>query len=45
MTRDDYMLILGSNVYADPVYILSCKPDRNTGDWIPYSFWKTAMTA
>lgn len=35
MTHDDYMLILGSNVYADPVYRLSYKPDRNTGDRIP----------
>jgi hypothetical protein len=35
MTHDDYMLILGSNVYADPVYRLSYQPDRNTGDRIP----------
>lgn len=35
MTHDDYMLILGSNVYADPVYRLSYKPDWNTEDRIP----------
>lgn len=35
MTRDDYMLILGSNVYADPVYRLSYQPDRNNGDRTP----------
>lgn len=32
MVRDDYMLILGSNVYADPVYNLSYQPDGNSGD-------------
>lgn len=32
MTRDDYMLILGSNVYADPVYTLSYQANKNTGD-------------
>lgn len=31
MTRDDYMLILGLNVYVDPVYIVSYE-DKNTGD-------------
>ncbi|RXA17273.1 hypothetical protein EQO05_12655 [Methanosarcina sp. MSH10X1] len=35
MVRDDYMLILGSNVYADPVYNLSYQPDGNSGDRIP----------
>jgi len=35
MIRDNYMLILGSNVYADPVYRLSYQPDMNTGDKIP----------
>ena len=35
MTRDDYMLILGSNVYADPVYRLSYQPEKNSGDRIP----------
>lgn len=35
MTHDDYMLILGSNVYADSVYRLSYQPDRNTGGRIP----------
>lgn len=28
----DYMLILGSNVYVDPVYRLSYKPDQNNKD-------------
>jgi hypothetical protein len=32
MTHDDYMLILGSNVYADPVYTVSYQADKNTGD-------------
>jgi len=31
----DYMLILGSNVYADPVYRLSYKPDQNSKDRVP----------
>lgn len=31
----DYMLVLGSNVYADPVYRLSYKPDRDIGDRTP----------
>lgn len=31
----DYMLILGSNVYADPVYRLSYKPDQNNKDRVP----------
>lgn len=35
MVRDDYMLILGSNVYADPVYNLSYQPGGNSGDLIP----------
>lgn len=35
MTHDDYMLILGSNVYADPVYRLSYKPDWSTEERIP----------
>ncbi len=29
MVHDDYMLILGSNVYADPVYNLLYKPEYN----------------
>jgi len=32
MTHDDYMLIMGSNVYADPLYRLSYQPDRNSED-------------
>jgi len=32
MTRDDYMLILGSNVYADPVYRLSYQAEKDTGN-------------
>jgi hypothetical protein len=31
MTHDDYMLILGSNVYADQMYTVSYL-DKNTGD-------------
>ncbi|HII79857.1 MAG TPA: hypothetical protein HA261_05575 [Methanosarcina sp.] len=31
MTHDDYMLILGSNVYADQMYTVSYQ-DKNTGD-------------
>jgi hypothetical protein len=31
MTHDDYMLILGSNVYADQAYTVSYQ-DKNTGD-------------
>ena len=31
----DYMLILGSNVYAGPVYRLSYKPDQNNEGRIP----------
>jgi hypothetical protein len=34
MTNDEYMLILGSNVYADPVYTLSYQANKNTGDKI-----------
>jgi hypothetical protein len=32
MTHDDYMLILGSNVYADQAYTVSYQTDKNTGD-------------
>lgn len=32
MTHDDYMLILGSNVYADQTYTVSYQTDKNTGD-------------
>lgn len=32
MTRDDYMLILGLNVYVDPVYTVSYQADESTGD-------------
>ncbi len=34
MTNDEYMLVLGSNVYADPVYTLSYQANKNTGDKI-----------
>ncbi|HEY3362794.1 MAG TPA: hypothetical protein VGK06_13520 [Methanosarcina sp.] len=32
MTHEDYMLIMGSNVYADQVYTVSYQTDINTGD-------------
>lgn len=32
MTHEDYMLILGSNVYADQTYTVSYQTDINTGD-------------
>jgi len=32
MTREDYMLILGSNVYADQLYTVSYQTDKNTGE-------------
>ncbi len=32
MTQDDYMLILGSNVYADQAYMVSYQTDKKTGD-------------
>ena len=32
MTHDDYMLILGSNVYADQAYMVSYQTDIKTGD-------------
>jgi hypothetical protein len=32
MTNEDYMLILGSNVYADQAYTVSYQTDKNTGD-------------
>lgn len=35
MVHDDYMLILGSNVYADPVYNLLYKPDMDSEERIP----------
>src|SRR5271157_2798357 len=34
MTKDEYMLILGSNVYADQVYTLSYQANKTTGDKI-----------
>jgi hypothetical protein len=34
MTHDDYMLIFGSNVYADQMYTVSYQ-DKNTGDRTP----------
>ena len=34
MTNNEYMLIVGSNVYANPVYTLSYQADKNTGDRI-----------
>jgi hypothetical protein len=35
MIHDDYMLILGSNIYADQVYTVSYQADKNMGDKIP----------
>ena len=35
MIHDDYMLILGSNIYADQVYTVSYQADNNMGDKIP----------
>lgn len=32
MTHDDYMLILGSNIYADQAYMVSYQTDKKTGD-------------
>jgi hypothetical protein len=32
MTHDDYMLIMGSNVYADQTYTVSYQTDKNTGE-------------
>ncbi|PAV14190.1 hypothetical protein ASJ81_14845 [Methanosarcina spelaei] len=32
MTHDDYMLILGSNIYADQAYMVSYQTDKETGD-------------
>lgn len=32
MTHDDYMLILGSNIYADQAYMVSYQTDIETGD-------------
>ncbi len=32
MTHEDYMLILGSNVYADQAYMVSYQTDKDTGD-------------
>jgi flagellar hook assembly protein FlgD len=32
MTHDDYMLILGSNIYADQAYMVSYQIDKETGD-------------
>ena len=34
MTHEDYMLIFGSNVYADQMYTVSYQ-DRDTGDRTP----------
>jgi len=34
MTKDEYMLILGSNIYADQVYTLSYQANKNTGNKI-----------
>ena len=35
MVHDDYMLILGSNVYADPVYNLVYKLDMDSEESVP----------
>ncbi len=32
MTHDDYMLILGSNIYADQAYMVSYQTNKETGD-------------
>lgn len=32
MVRDDYMLILGLNIYADPIYTVSYQADEKTED-------------
>lgn len=32
MTHDDYMLILGSNIYADQAYMVSYQTDKETGN-------------
>ena len=32
MTNEDYMLMLGSNVYADTAYTLSYQAEKNIGD-------------
>ena len=34
MAKDEYMLILGSNIFADQVYTLSYKANKNTGNKI-----------
>ena len=34
MTKDEYMLILGSNIYADQVYTVSYQANKNTGNKI-----------
>ena len=46
MTNDEYMLILGANVYADPVYTVSSitQADTNTGDKIHLITLESAAT-
>lgn len=34
MSQEDYMLILGTNVYANPTYIVSYEADKENGDRI-----------
>ena len=34
MTKDEYMLILGSNIYADQIYTVSYQANKNTGNKI-----------
>jgi hypothetical protein len=35
MANEDYMLIVGSNVYANPIYTVLYQADKNTGDKVP----------
>ncbi|MGA9187333.1 MAG: hypothetical protein WB014_01920, partial [Methanosarcina sp.] len=34
MSHEDYMLIIGTNVYANPTYTVSYEVDKETGDRI-----------
>ena len=34
MTKDEYMLILGSNIYAEQIYTVSYQANKNTGNKI-----------
>lgn len=35
MANEEYMLILGANVYANPTYTVWYQADKNTGDKVP----------